>query len=295
MNELQIFNSKEFGSVRTVNIDGESWFVGKDVARALGYSEPTKAVRKHVEPEDRWGSETDTPSITDSLGRTQYPTWINESGMYSLILSSKLQNAKKFKHWITSEVLPALRKTGTYTMPGKEQEKEAASLRDCMEAARMIAECGSDRLPYVLSVLGRAMPDTGDWTADVVGRMHRNRISGEDLAHACGYSTPYLSTVLNRHKKFKSPESAEKTKAKILKALCDIESGRVRDAGDFDSKKLDRHMTAIKLSSSKLATLAGYNDTTIRRWRNGQTVPGAEGRVALCRVLNLPPGYFDMK
>lgn len=110
MNELQIFESPEFGQVRTVVIENEPWFVGKDVAEVLGYSNPRKAIIDHVDREDK----TDGVTIRDSIGREQNPVCINESGLYSLILSSKLPNAKKFKRWVTSEVLPTIRKHGAY-------------------------------------------------------------------------------------------------------------------------------------------------------------------------------------
>ena len=83
-------------------IDNEPWFVGKDVASALGYSDTAQAIRKNISDEDKMGGLADAPSITDSMGRTQYPVWINESGLYSLILSSKLPTAKQFKHWVTA-------------------------------------------------------------------------------------------------------------------------------------------------------------------------------------------------
>lgn len=106
MNELQIFSKPEFGQIRTLLIDNEPWAVGKDVAEALGYKEAIKAVRTHVDDEDKGVSEMDTP------GGRQKVTIINESGLYSLILSSKLPSAKAFKRWVTSEVLPALRRSG---------------------------------------------------------------------------------------------------------------------------------------------------------------------------------------
>lgn len=91
------------------------------MAVALGYDDATKAVRDHVEKEDKiMEGQNSSPSITDSLGRTQYPVWINESGLYSLILGSKLEKAKEFKHWVTAEVLPTIRKTGGYINPGHE-------------------------------------------------------------------------------------------------------------------------------------------------------------------------------
>lgn len=120
MNELQVFNNDEFGSIRTVTIENEPWFVGKDVAEVLGYTNPSKALSDHVDTEDKLNNET-----LLSLG--QRGGWlINESGLYSLILSSKLPKAKKFKRWVTSEVLPAIRKTGSYNLPDFSNPAEAA-------------------------------------------------------------------------------------------------------------------------------------------------------------------------
>ena len=110
MNELQIFNNEEFGNVRSFMIDNEPWFVGKDVAEALGYKNVRDSLARHIDSDDK----RDGVVIHDSMGREQKPIIINESGLYSLILSSKLESAKKFKHCVTSEVLPTLRKTGSY-------------------------------------------------------------------------------------------------------------------------------------------------------------------------------------
>ena len=107
MNDLQIFKNDEFGQVRTLTIDNEPYFVGKDVASILGYSNPQKAIRDHVDEEDKTLNELFTVNGTKGI-------LINESGLYSLILSSKLPNAKKFKRWVTSEVLPQIRKHGAY-------------------------------------------------------------------------------------------------------------------------------------------------------------------------------------
>ena len=111
MNDLRIFDSPEFGQVRTMMIDGEPWFVGKDVAGILEYQNSPKAIRDHVDEEDKL-----TERIVMS-GQNREAILINESGLYSLILSSKLPNAKKFKHWVTSDVLPAIRRIGTYAAP----------------------------------------------------------------------------------------------------------------------------------------------------------------------------------
>lgn len=117
MEEIKIFNSEEFGDIRTVTIDKEPWFVGKDVATALGYAKPLNALSTHVEKDDSLKQ-----GITDSLGREQETIFINESGLYALIFGSKLDSAKRFKRWVTSEVLPAIRKTGSYQKPLTPQE-----------------------------------------------------------------------------------------------------------------------------------------------------------------------------
>lgn len=120
MNEMQIFNNPEFGAIRAVELDGEPWFVGKDVAAVLGYSNPQKAIRDHVDEEDKGVNEMFTPG-----GKQTVPI-INESGLYSLVLSSKLPTAKKFKHWVTSEILPSIRKHGAYMT----REALDAAIRD---------------------------------------------------------------------------------------------------------------------------------------------------------------------
>lgn len=112
MNDITIFNNPEFGEIRTLEIDGQPWFVGKDVAIALGYADTDQALRAHVDNEDKL-----TRKI-DGLGQTRNMMIINESGLYSLILGSKLESSKKFKHWVTCEVLPSIRKHGAYMTEG---------------------------------------------------------------------------------------------------------------------------------------------------------------------------------
>ncbi len=110
MNNLQVFNHTQFGEIRTVTINHEPWFVGKDIAIALGYGNPQKAIRDHVDSEDATVNESFTVHGTPAK-------LINESGLYSLIMASKLPTAKQFKRWVTSEVLPSIRKQGSYTQP----------------------------------------------------------------------------------------------------------------------------------------------------------------------------------
>lgn len=127
MNDIQVFSNPEFGEIRTIEQDGEPWFVGKDVAAALGYGEGkslANAVADHVAAEDKGVTEMVTP------GGRQKMTIINESGLYSLILSSKLPKAKEFKRWVTSEVLPSIRKTGSYAVPKLSKEMQALFLLD---------------------------------------------------------------------------------------------------------------------------------------------------------------------
>ena len=126
MNDLQIFSSPEFGQVRTVEIDGQPWLVGKDVAEALGYKNPGKAIIAHVDEEDKRLEML--PQGADSQNGNVFPSsktaLINESGLYSLILSSKMPKAKAFKRWVTSEVLPAIRKNGVYESVKAQQHIE---------------------------------------------------------------------------------------------------------------------------------------------------------------------------
>ena len=118
MNAVRTFNHEMFGQVRTMtNEKGETFFVGKDVAEALGYSQTDKAILRHVDEDDRMKH-----MVTDSMGRKQQTFIINESGLYSLVLSSKLEQAKAFKRWVTSEVLPLIRQTGTYSLHRKQIE-----------------------------------------------------------------------------------------------------------------------------------------------------------------------------
>lgn len=139
MNELMVFNNGEFGQVRTMEINGEPWFVGKDVASALGYAKPRNAIATHVDEEDK----KDAP-IRGDLGGTQEMTIINESGVYALIFGSKLPNAKKFKHWVTAEILPTIRKTGSYSIT--QTKPDSYMIENPADRARRWAEEYEERL-----------------------------------------------------------------------------------------------------------------------------------------------------
>lgn len=170
MNEVQVFTNEEFGSVRTIAIDGEPWFVGKDVAEKLGYSKARKAIADHVDEEDKKHSYG--VMIRDSTGREQKPIVINESGMYSLVLGSKLPAANKFKHWITSEVIPSIRMNGGH-ITGQE------------------------------NIEGRGMNEVQIFENEEFGRVRTIMVCGElvfvanDIAKILGYSNP--RDAINKH------------------------------------------------------------------------------------------------
>ena len=130
MNEITVFNNDEFGSIRTVTIENEPWFVGKDVAEVLGYQNGSRDINRHVDDEDKLCTKI------EYAGQKREVTIINESGLYSLILSSKLPNAKKFKRWVTSEVLPSIRKTGSYGKPMSQLEIAQYSINLLIEQER---------------------------------------------------------------------------------------------------------------------------------------------------------------
>ena len=154
INELQVFNNPEFGDIRALLIENEPWWIGKEIAKALGYENTRDALATHVDKEDRkllQKSEITTFSIP-----SRGITIINESGLYSLILSSKLPTAKKFKRWITSEVLPALRKTGKYEIKAEDPEpteQRQLTVDDYIRAASIIAGCRNERMPIVIALL----------------------------------------------------------------------------------------------------------------------------------------------
>ena len=153
MTDLQIFNSPEFGAIRTIEKDGEPWFVGKDVANALGYKDTVNALKSHVDTEDKGGWQ-----ITTQFGEKE-TTIINESGLYSLVLSSKLPTAKKFKRWVTSEVIPSIRKHGAYMTPDRLQDvllnpdtlmQLAQNLKDEQEKRKALEQQIESQKPAVL-------------------------------------------------------------------------------------------------------------------------------------------------
>lgn len=162
MNDLQIFSNPEFGQVRTVELDGQPWLVGKDVAEALGYKNTKDALERHVDDEDK--RQNDGVVIHDSIGREQHPVIINESGLYSLILSSKMPKAKAFKRWVTSEVLPALRKNGVYeTVKAQQHIEQLEATNERLTAAIQAVSTAKAELAEVTAMRDNFIKDRDDF------------------------------------------------------------------------------------------------------------------------------------
>lgn len=189
VNELKIFENEEFGEIRTTVIEGEPWFVGKDIATALGYADTVNALKQHVAEEDKlMGSQNTTPYIIDSLGRKQFPTYINESGLYSLIFGSKLESAKRFKHWVTSKVLPSLRKNGGYIV-GQEHMTPEQIMAAGLKAAESIIESLKTKNAALTEDNKRMRPK--EIFADAVSSSHTTILIGDlaKLLKQNGYET----------------------------------------------------------------------------------------------------------
>lgn len=212
MNELQTFSNAQFGEIRSLVIDDMPYFVGRDVAKVLGYANTRDALAKRVDNEDKLTG----VAICDTTGREQKPVLINESGLYSLILTSKLPSAKEFKHWVTASVLPMIRKTGVYAagMDLKNDDTvtpmRLLSPDDYLSAARLIATCKSERLSIVLALLSKggwdipqALPrntlrqDTSDIAERIKSTRTKAGMTLQDLANVSGVSAEVLRAYEN--------------------------------------------------------------------------------------------------
>lgn len=168
MNDLQIFENPEFGQVRTVEIDGTPWLVGKDVAVALGYKNPGKAIIAHVDEEDKrlemlpQGADSQNGNVSPS----SKTALINESGLYSLILSSKMPTAKAFKRWVTSEVLPAIRKNGVYeTVKAQQHIEQLEATNERLTAAIQAVSTAKEQLAEVTDLRNDFIKHRDDYKA----------------------------------------------------------------------------------------------------------------------------------
>lgn len=191
--EVTVFKNPvhpEFGNLRTIEIDGEPWFVGKDVAAALGYTKERNALDKHVDKDDALKR-----GVTDSMGRTQQMTIINESGLYSLILSSKLPSAKEFKHWVTAEVLPSIRKNGAYIRNQENMTPAEIVARGLIAAQNIINE--KEKEIAILNGRCGLLTQAVDDKQDIINAISRN------------VPAPTKRMMLNRVMRRRSPELAQ--------------------------------------------------------------------------------------
>ena len=203
---LQTFQNLEFGEIRSMTIDGEPWFVGKDIAAALGYSNPRDAISKHVDDEDK-----NSVAIRDGNKGNPNQVIINESGMYSLIMGSKLEGAKRFKRWVTSEILPSIRKTGAYATDSAAAEYKARELRvKEMNAQARLINAETRRLLILQKEKGlsqvavdtlavKAMEDvTGKDLGDYLPRTEKT-YSASEIGNALGISAAKVGKIANAY------------------------------------------------------------------------------------------------
>ena len=228
-NEVQIFESAEFGKVRTIVKDGEPYFVGKDVADILGYKDTVNALKTHVDEEDKTGWQITTPSRG-----TQTAIIINESGVYALIFGSKLPAAKKFKRWVTSEVLPSIRKAGSYnTIPKersefKEQELKArmlnARVRESNQYLKIAAQIDIPEYRYILQAKS-AEALNGGVPVLPLQEAERKTYSATEIGAMFGVSANKIGKLANAHK-LKTPEYGKLFYSKSEHSVKEVETWR---------------------------------------------------------------------
>ncbi len=256
MEELQIFSNPEFGNVRIMALDADPWFVGKDVAQALGYTNTSKAVSVHVDPEDKKYMMLDIADAQNGhllSGRTKTVV-INESGLYSLILLSKLPKAKEFKRWVTSEVLPAIRGTGHYT-PHKDISVAVTETDRLIRCAEIMAGCLMGNRQYVLNILRHIVPD--------VDELEKVSISTDDG----GIKVPVTDNTVTR-----------------------ITTGCKKP---FNHNQFSNYLIEHDISQAWLEKKLGCSKGMVRKWMYGQSKPSEYYRKKICEALELQEGSFD--
>lgn len=251
MHEVTVFKNPEFGSVRTFVIEGEPWFVGKDVAERLGYSNTRKAIRDHVDEEDKL-----TERIVTS-GQNRGFVVVNESGLYSLILSSKLPSAKAFKRWITSEVLPSIRKTGAY---GKEDSE--TDVETIIRCAEIMCSCRPENKPEVMQILKNILP----------GIDHLETLREPE--------EPRVTIPIMDEDGF------------ITDSIGRRQPPRGGCQEPFDSMKLYKLCVQKGLNDGTVAAAVGCSTGQVYKWRNGKAKPTAYFRTRLCGFLGVPNSFF---
>nr|DAK67540.1 MAG TPA: repressor domain protein [Caudoviricetes sp.] len=248
-NSLRVFDNEEFGTIRTVMIDGEPWFVGKDVAEALGYTNPRDALSKHVDDEDK-----KTVAIRDGIRGNPNVTVINESGVYSLILSSKLPNAKKFKRWVTAEILPSVRQTGSYSAkPMTLAEQALAQAQILVDHEKQLAELSEsvDKLERfndgIVAVL--APTAVSDGWQEQMNRKVRQYCLDYDLDYRVAFNQLYMTVesstrsdltrrVENRRKRILQNGGTRAEADKVTKLSVIANDAALRNAFDLALKNM---------------------------------------------------------
>ena len=227
MNDLQVFTNERLGKIRAVKIKGEAYFVGKDVADALGYTNSRKALADHVDDEDKGVTKCDT------LGGKQTFTVINESGVYSLIFGSKLEQAKEFKHWVTSDVLPSIRKTGGYNSQQSDEYKEKRLEMMMINAKARLMKEQNRRMELIMKYPNL---NTDGYTEDlppIIEKVYTASEAGELL----GVSANKIGRIATKHG-IKTEEYGEWFKDKAKFADKEVPSFRYSQKGIDKLKEL---------------------------------------------------------
>ena len=236
MNSIKIFQNAEFGSIRTTTVNGEVMFVGKDITDILGYANSSKALSDHVDEEDKLNNDS-----LSSLG--QRGGWlINESGLYSLILSSKMPNAKKFKHWVTSEVLPSIRKTGSYQVPQSNTDKsKSLEVKEMNARVRM-----SNQYLKLASV-------------NTLSEQYKNILVAKSAEVLAG--KPLLPLPKSEQKMYSATEIGEMFNVSAQKV------GRIANAYELKTDEYGEFYRDKSPYSSKEVDAFRYNDKAVERFR----------------------------
>lgn len=236
MNSIKIFENAEFGSIRTITVNGEVMFVGKDITDILGYANSSKALSDHVDEEDKLNNDS-----LSSLG--QRGGWlINESGLYSLILSSKMPNAKKFKHWVTSEVLPSIRRTGSYQAPQSNTDKsKSLEVKEMNARVRM-----SNQYLKLASV-------------NTLSEQYKNILVAKSAEVLAG--KPLLPLPKSEQKMYSATEIGEMFNVSAQKV------GRIANAYELKTDEYGEFYRDKSPYSSKEVDAFRYNDKAVERFR----------------------------
>lgn len=250
MKDIQVYNNPDFGDIRSILINNEPWFVGKDVADILGYAKPLNALSQHVDIDDSLKQ-----GLTDSMGRIQETILINESGLYSLILSSKLPSAKKFKKWVTSEVLPSIRKTGTFVnrdnlSPELQMIYAMVDNQAKIEIAQKKNEEQIAALDVKVSAIQCIMTESlGDWKADINRRVREIAIKSH-IDYKAVYNEMYGELETKAHCS--------------LKRLQDNKRSRMEKAGNTKTA-IDEATTKIAIIHDK-PQLKDIFENIVKKW-----------------------------